>query len=122
MNRAKRTEVKRLKRKRIVAGKKRLVPEKFNVKGLPWYKLASFMSNNKSKGTGKKKAPKIVKPYRIVRVQHQIDKLEAGVRALDHKDPNRARLLKRLEEKRKLIGNQTYELSKKEKDEQKHKN
>ncbi len=109
-NKAQRIATKRLKRKRKVAGKKE------NAKSLK-KNFHLVVLGKKTKNVRKKKS-RVIKPYRIMRVQQQIDKLEAGVRGLDHKDPNRARLLKRLEEKRKLIGNQTYELSKKEADAQ----
>lgn len=106
-NKAQKIATKRLKRKRIVANKeenKRNLEKNFHL----------VVMGKKTKNVGKKKL-RVIKPYRIMRVQHQIDKLEAGVRALPHSDQNRARLLKRLEEKRKLLGNQTYELSKQEK-------
>lgn len=110
MNKAQRVEKKRLKRKRKVAGKKTLV------RGLQ----RSFKKQMVRIGRGvkppekvkKEKKPRVVKPYRIMRVQKQIEKLEAGVRALSHSDPNRQKMLNRLAEKRKLLGNKNYELSK----------
>lgn len=79
---------KELKRKAVRVKKKRIEQERRNA----W----------KNKMTGKKpikkkKEKKKVKPYRITILQKKIERLQEGIRALDHSDPNREKLVKRLQ-------------------------
>lgn len=61
------------------------------------------IQEGKAKSPKKEKVEKITKPYRLPKLQKKHDALYQGVRALDHADPKRAKLLVRLSEvKRKL--------------------
>ncbi len=91
----KRIALKRLKRKRIAKNHIKAEREE--------RKMWANIQEGKAKSPKKEKVRKVVKPYRLPKLQKKHDALYQGVRALDHTDPKRAKLLVRLSEvKRKL--------------------
>ena len=59
---------------------------------------------SKNKKTKPQKAPKVLKPYKAVKLQQKRDKVYAEVRSLDHKDPRRQKVLVKLSIIKKKLG------------------
>jgi hypothetical protein len=91
-----RTEKQKQKRKR-------------KVKIMKWYRTdyRRLMNKLRRKDFGKpkkKKENKVLKPYRVIILQGKVERLEADIRALEHKDPMRENLVKKLKELKNKLG------------------
>lgn len=112
VKRAKKVGAKRQERRAKVENKKkteaaheRNVRKLSGLKNLP-KKMMNQIRFTKKEGDAPKaqKVPKQLKPYRITLLQGKVEKLQSGIRALDHSDPQRERLVKRLEDIKKKLG------------------
>lgn len=111
VKRAKKVGAKRQERRAKVENKKktevaheRKVRKLSGLKNLP-KKMMNQIRFTKEKGdTPKVKVPKQLKPYRITLLQGKVEKLQSGIRALDHSDPQREKLVRRLEEIKRKLG------------------
>jgi len=90
--------------------KKQKQKRKRKVRIMKWYRgdYSRLMNKLRRKDFGKpkvKKEPKSIPAYRVMKFQAKVEKLEAGIRGLDHKSPEREKLVKKLSEiKLKLNG------------------